>query len=174
MLPPGDGRAVLLAPNRTLGARAHSNFLLMTVSVRSETRIEASVPDIMEVLADVESLVNWSGAHKAVEIREADDEGWPIEVWLRVSQFGVSDDMVVRYEWYEGEVSWTLVSSGAQKVQNARYTLTDNGDGTTHVTFDLEVDLKIKLPGMVIKKAQKAIADVATKDLRTEVLRRQG
>lgn len=146
----------------------------MAVSVRSTTDIEAGIPEIMEVLADVESLVEWSGAHKAVEIREADDEGWPIEVWVRVSQFGVSDDMVIRYEWYDGEVSWSLVSSGAQKLQNARYTLTDNGDGTTHVAFDIEVDLKIKLPGMVIKKAQRAIADVATKDLRTEVLRREG
>lgn len=151
-----------------------SNFSGMAVSVRSETDIEASIPEIMEVMADVESLVEWSGAHKAVEIREADDEGWPIEVWERVAQFGVSDEMVVRYEWYDGEVSWTLVSSGAQKMQNARYTLTDNGDGSTHVVFDIEVDLKIKLPGMVIKKAQKSIADIATKDLREEVLRRQG
>lgn len=162
----------MLIPAR--GGPAPSNFSDMAVSVSSETDIEASIPEIMEVMADVESLVEWSGAHKAVEIREADDEGWPIEVWERVSQFGVSDEMVVRYEWYDGEVSWTLVSSGAQKMQNARYTLTDNGDGSTHVVFDIEVDLKIKLPGMVVKKAQKAIADVATTDLRKEVLRRQG
>lgn len=146
----------------------------MAVSVQSTTDIEAGIPEIMEVMADVESLVDWSDAHKGVEIREADEEGWPIVVWEKVAQFGVSDEMVIRYEWYDGEVSWTLVESGAQKMQNARYTLTDNGDGTTHVVFDIEVDLKIKLPGMVIKKAQKAIADVATKDLRKEVLRRYG
>ena len=42
------------------------------------------------------------------------------------------------------------------------------------MVFDLEVDLKIKLPGAVLKKAQKHIADVATKRLRQEVLRRYG
>ncbi|MFL0578770.1 SRPBCC family protein [Dietzia sp. 179-F 9C3 NHS] len=145
----------------------------MAVSVQSVTDIEASVSEIMEVLADVESLVDWSAAHKAVEVREADADGWPLVVWEKISQFGVSDEMVVQYEWYDGEVSWSLVESGTQKIQNARYTLTDNGDGTTHVVFDLEVDLKIKLPGMVVKKAQKAIADTATKGLRDEVLRRQ-
>lgn len=146
----------------------------MAVSVQSVTTIEAGVPEIMAVLADVESLVDWSDAHREVVVREADDEGWPIVVWERISQYGVTDEMVVRYEWYDGEVSWSLVESGSQKIQNARYTLTDNGDGSTRVVFDLEVDLKIKLPGMVVKKAQKHIADVATKGLRDEVLRRYG
>ena len=146
----------------------------MAVSVQSVIDIEAGVPEVMEVLADVKSLVDWSDAHRAVEIREADADGWPIVVWEKISQFGVSDEMVVRYEWFDGEVSWSLVESGTQKVQNARYTLTDNGDGSTHVVFDLEVDLKIKLPGLVVKKAQKSIADTATKGLRKEVLRRYG
>lgn len=146
----------------------------MAVSVQSVTDIKASVSEIMEVLADVESLVDWSSAHRKVEIREADEDGWPLVVWEKISEFGVSDEMVVQYEWYDGEVSWSLVSSGTQKIQNARYTLTDNGDGSTHVVFDLEVELKIKLPGMVVKKAQKSIADVATKGLKDEVLRRYG
>ncbi|MGN0100328.1 MAG: SRPBCC family protein [Dietzia sp.] len=146
----------------------------MAVSVQSVTTIEAGVPEIMAVLADVESLVDWSESHREVEVREADDEGWPIVVWERISQYGMTEEMVVRYEWYDGEVSWSLVSSTNQKVQNARYVLTDNGDGTTRVVFDLEVELKVKLPGMVVKKAQKHIADVATAGLREEVLRRYG
>ncbi|GLB63051.1 cyclase [Dietzia sp. NCCP-2495] len=144
----------------------------MAVSVQSVITIEAGIPEIMAVLADVETLVDWSDAHRAVEVREADEDGWPILVWERISQAGITDEMVVKYEWYDGEVSWSLVESGAMKAQNARYQLTDNGDGTTHVVFDLEVDLKIKIPGMLVKKAQKGIADTATKGLRKEVLRR--
>ncbi|AWH94031.1 SRPBCC family protein [Dietzia lutea] len=146
----------------------------MAVSVQSVTTIEAGVPEIMAVLADVESLVDWSEAHRAVEVREADDDGWPIVVWEQISQYGMTEEMVVRYEWYDGEVSWTLESGTNQMVQNARYVLTDNGDGTTRVVFDLEVELKAKLPGVVVKKAQKHIADVATAGLREEVLRRYG
>lgn len=146
----------------------------MAVSVQSVTTIEAGIPEILAVLADVESLVDWSEAHRAVEVREADDEGWPIVVWEKISQYGMTEEMVVRYEWYDGEVSWTLESGTNQKVQNARYVLTDNGDGSTRVVFDLEVELKAKLPGVVVKKAQKHIADVATAGLREEVLRRYG
>ncbi|WP_291082827.1 SRPBCC family protein [Dietzia sp. UBA5065] len=146
----------------------------MAVSVQSVTEIEAGIPEIMEVLADVNSLVDWSDAHREVVVKEADEEGWPIVVWEKIAQYGVTDEMVVKYEWYDGEVSWSLVRSGTQKIQNAHYLLTDNGDGTTKVVFDLEVDLKIKLPGAVLKKAQKHIADVATKGLRQEVLRRYG
>lgn len=144
----------------------------MAVSVQSVVTIEAGIPEIMEVMADVKSLVDWSDAHREVEIREADEDGWPILVWEKISQYGIADEMVVRYEWYDGEVSWSLVESNAQNVQNARYRLTENGDGTTHVIFDLEVDLKIKLPGLVVKKVQKSIADTATTGLRKEVLRR--
>jgi len=147
----------------------------MSVSVQSATDIAAPVMEVMEVIADVESLPGWSDAHKAVEIRETDEEGWPTLVWSKISQFGVADEMLVRYEWYEGEVSWALAEpSGSQKEQNARYTLTDNGDGTTHVVFDLEVELKIKLPGMIVKKGQKLVADTATRGLKQEVERRQG
>jgi len=146
----------------------------MAVSVQSVTTIPAGIPEIMAVLADVESLMDWSDAHRGVEVREVDDEGRPLVVWEKVSQFGLTDEMVVRYEWGDAEVSWSLISSGSQKVQNARYVLTDKGDGTTEVVFDLEVELKIKLPGLVVKRAQKMIADVATKGLREEVLRRHG
>ena len=147
----------------------------MPVSAESSIDISATVPEITEVLADVESLPEWSSAHKAVEIRESDAEGWPVVVWSKISQFGVSDEQLARHEWYDGEVSWSLVEpSSSQSLQNATYTLTDNGDGTTRVVFHIEVELRIKLPGMVVKKAQKLIADVATKGLKAEVERRFG
>ena len=147
----------------------------MSVSVQSAIDIDASVAEVLEVIGDVESLPDWSGAHKAVEIRGTDDNGWPLLVWSRIAQFGVSDEMLASYEWLDDGVRWTLAEpSGSQKEQNARYTVTDNGDGTCHVVFDLEVELRIKLPGMVVKKAQKSVADTATKGLKAEVERRRG
>ena len=54
-------------------------------------------------------------------------------MWEKISQVGMTDEMVVKYEWYDGEVSWSLIESGAMKAQNARYQLTDNGDGTVSI-----------------------------------------
>lgn len=145
----------------------------MTVSITKETDISATVAEVMDVLADVESLPQWSSAHKEAEILEADAEGWPLKVRAAIQQFGISDEMLLDYTWYDGEVSWQLAEpSNALKVQNASYVITDNGDGTSHVVFNLEVDLKIKLPSLVVKQAQKLIADVSTKGLKKEVERR--
>ena len=147
----------------------------MAVSVKKEIDIAASVPEVMEVLADVESLPNWSAAHTSAEILDKDEEGWPLKVRVALSQFGVKDAMTLDYEWYEGELSWSLAEeSDAQTTQNARYQLTDNGDGTTHVEFDLTVELTLKLPGLVVKQGQKLAAETATKGLKKETERRYG
>lgn len=145
----------------------------MAVSVKKEIDIAATVPEVMEVLADVESLPSWSKAHVSAEILDADEEGWPLQVREVISQFGVKDTMTLDYEWYEGELSWTLAEeSTAQKVQECRYQLTDNGDGTTHVEFDLTAELKISMPSLVVKQGQKLAADTATKGLKKEAERR--
>lgn len=145
----------------------------MAVSVKKEIEISATVPEVMEVLADVESLPKWSSAHVTAEIVDKDEDGWPTRVKEVISQFGVKDEMVLDYEWYDGELTWTLAEeSTAQKSQTCGYVLTDNGDGTTHVEFNLSVDLKLKLPGLVVKQGQKLAADTATKGLKKEVERR--
>ena len=147
----------------------------MAVSVQNDIDISASVAEIMEVIADIDSLPSWSAAHTAASILAADEDGWPTRVHEKISQFGVKDEMTLAYEWYDGEVSWQLEEpSSAQKRQECRYLLTDNGDGTTHVEFSLTVELKIPLPGLVVKKGQKVVAETATKGLKKEVERRYG
>lgn len=145
----------------------------MTVSVSNAVDIRATVAEVMEVIADVESLPQWSKAHVFAEILDKDADGWPLKARTGVKSFGFSDEMLLDYTWYDGEVSWQLAEeSKVQKLQNATYTLTDNGDGTTHVVFAIEVDLKTPLPSLVVKKAQKHAAEVATKGLKDETERR--
>ena len=47
------------------------------------------------------------------------------------------------------------------------YTLTETPKGT-HVQFDLEIDLKVKLPGLLVKQGQKTAVDTAKKGLTKE------
>jgi hypothetical protein len=56
-----------------------------------------------------------------------------------------------------------------QKVQNGAYDLVDNGDGTTTVTYTLEVDLTMPVLGMFKRKAEKAIMDAALGGLKKRV-----
>lgn len=82
---------------------------------------------------------------------------------------GVSDEQVLAYTVLDDGVSWTLVSAKLQRAQDARYTLTSDGD-STRVRFELTVDLLVPLPGFVIKKGTKGLMDTATEGLRKRVL----
>src|ERR1035441_9348552 len=141
----------------------------MAVTESREVLIEATPDEIMGVLFDLESLTEWSSAHQKVEILERDDQGHPSKSRQVVKIVGISDEQVVAYTTHEDGVSWTLVSAKQQRAQDARYTLTPEGD-STRVHFELTVDLSVPLPGFVIKRGAKGLMETATEGLRKRVL----
>ena len=68
-----------------------------------------------------------------------------------------------------GSVSWSLVRAGVLTALNGTYALTGKAKGPTKVTYDLEVDLKIPMIGMLKRKAEKVIVDTALKGLKQRV-----
>ena len=143
----------------------------MAVSATTEFDIDAPPSLVMEVLLDVESLPEWSGPHKSATIVSEDEEGRPARVQVAVSAVGVTDEQTLDYTWTDNTCSWDLVEGTQLSKQHGTYTLTPKGDGT-HVQFELAVELKIKLPGMLVKRAQKMAVDTAKKGLTEEVMRR--
>jgi hypothetical protein len=77
---------------------------------------------------------------------------------------------VIEYTWTDSGVSWTLVSSGQLKAQDAGYTLTPDGD-RTRVRFDMKIDLSIPMPGFLLKRTLKGGMETATDGLRKQVLK---
>jgi Polyketide cyclase / dehydrase and lipid transport len=140
----------------------------MAITESREVRIEASPDDILDVLFDVESLPEWSSAHQEVEILSRDDEGRPKRSRQVVKIVGVSDEQVLDYSVHDDGVSWTLVSSKAQRGQEGRYTLTPEGDGT-RVRFELTVDPVVPVPGFLVKRGAKSLMETATDGLRDRV-----
>ena len=144
----------------------------MTITEARNITIEATPDEIMGVLFDLESLPEWSSAHQKVEVLERDDRGRPKKSRQVVKIVGVSDEQVLDYTVHDDGVSWTLVSSKQQRAQQARYTLTPNGD-STDVQFELTVDLVVPLPGFLIKRGAKGLMETATDGLRKQVLKVQ-
>jgi uncharacterized membrane protein len=142
----------------------------MAVTDSREVVIEAAPDEIMDVLFDLESLPEWSSAHREVEVLERDDHGHPSKSRQVVKVVGVSDEQVLAYTAHDDGVSWTLVSAKQQRAQHARYTLTPDGD-STRVRFELTVDLTVPVPGFLIKKGAKGLMDTATEGLRKRVLK---
>ncbi|MCG5431173.1 SRPBCC family protein [Mycobacterium sp. MYCO198283] len=145
----------------------------MAITESRDVTIEATPDEIMAVLFDLESLTEWSPAHQKVEILERDDQGRPKRSRQVVKIVGVTDDQVLDYTVHDDGVSWTLVSSKQQRAQDARYTLTPDGD-KTKVHFELTVDPTVPLPGFLIKKGAKGLLDTATEGLRKRVLKVKG
>jgi ribosome-associated toxin RatA of RatAB toxin-antitoxin module len=140
----------------------------MATSDSREVVIEASPEEILDVIADVESTPTWSPQYQTAEILEAYDNGRPRRVKMKIKTAGISDEQVVDYTWADDSVSWTLVTAGQLKAQDASYTLTPDGD-KTRVKFDITIDLSIPLPGFVLKRVMKGAMETATDGLRKQV-----
>ncbi|ORA15797.1 SRPBCC family protein [Mycobacterium arosiense] len=141
----------------------------MAITDSRDVVIEATPDPIMNVLFDLESLTEWSPAHKKVEVLERDDQNHPTRSRQVVKLVGVSDEQELAYTVHDDGVGWTLVSAKQQRAQEGRYTLIPEGDAT-RVRFELTVDLVAPVPGFLVKRGAKSLMDTATEGLRKRVL----
>ncbi|OBA64922.1 cyclase [Mycobacterium sp. 1100029.7] len=141
----------------------------MAIKETREVVIEASPAEVLDVIADLESNPEWSPPHQSVEILERNADGRPTKVKMKVKAAGITDEQVIAYTWGDNMVSWSLISSGQQRAQDASYTLIPDGDATK-VKFQLSVDPVVPLPGFVLKRAIKGTVDNGTEGLRRRVL----
>ncbi|MDT5072055.1 MAG: hypothetical protein QOH82_1375 [Mycobacterium sp.] len=144
----------------------------MATSDSREVVIEATPAEILDVIADVEATPDWSPQYQKAVIRERYPDGRPKQVEMTVKAAGLTDKMVIEYTWTDSSVSWTLVSSGQLKAQDAGYTLTPLGDTDgekTRVKFDMSIDLSIPMPGFLLKRTLKGGMETATDGLRKQV-----
>jgi len=142
----------------------------MAVKDSREVVIEASPDEILDVIADIESTPTWSPQYQSAEVLEAYDDGRPRKVKMRIKAAGLTDEQIVEYSWADDTASWTLLKASQLRSQDARYTLTPDGE-KTRVRFDLSIDLAVPLPGFVVKRTIKGAMETATDGLRKQVLK---
>jgi len=142
----------------------------MAVSESREVVIEATPEEILDVIADVEETPAWSPQYQSSEVLETYDDGRPKQAKMTIKAAGLTDTQVIEYTWTDTSVSWTLVSAGQLKAQDAKYTLTPDGD-KTRVRFDMKVDPSVPIPGFLLKSTLKGGMETATDGLRKQVLK---
>ena len=76
--------------------------------------------------------------------------------------------LAYRYQPRDAGVSWTYVEGTLRDLAGA-YTLEPAADGATRVTYRLEVDLGVPLPGLVRRQAAKQVVRTALSDLKRRV-----
>ncbi len=79
----------------------------------------------------------------------------------------IKDTYVLVYEWdADAQVSWRLAEKTSVLSElSGRYLLADRA-GSTEVTYELAVGVRIPMIGMLKRRAEKMIIDTALKGLR--------
>jgi uncharacterized protein YndB with AHSA1/START domain len=141
----------------------------MAVSGSTEFDVDASPEQVMDAVAAVEELPKRSGSHQSAEVESRHEDGRPNRVRAEVSAAGFTDVEVTDYVWDEPRsVTWTLVESSMQSKQVGTYTLTPTDSGT-RIRLDLEIDVKIPMPGFVLKRVLKGALDTGSKGFKKYV-----
>ena len=142
----------------------------MAVSDSREVIIEAGPAEILDVIADVPATPTWSPQYLKGEVLSTYEDGRPRQARMVIKAAGLTDTLVTEYRWTDTSCSWSLVSGGQIRAQDATYTLTPEGD-KTRVRFELSVDPIVPLPGFILKRALKGGMETATDGLRKQVLK---
>ncbi|MFF2039209.1 SRPBCC family protein [Kitasatospora sp. NPDC058170] len=142
----------------------------MAEHTRSSITIDATPAEVMAVIADFAAYPAWTGEVKEIEVLETAENGRAAQVRLLLDAGAIRDEHVLAYTWDgDREVGWTLVRSQMLRSLDGSYTLAPLGKGGTEVTYQLAVDVKIPMLGMIKRKAEKVIIDRALAGLKKRV-----
>ena len=135
-------------------------------------QVHAPLDQVAAVICDFPRYPEWADAIKRVEVLSEYEDGYAAEVRFVIDAGVMADEYTLEYSYAEdlSRIEWHLVApSKTQKSQQGSYELVEAGDGTTTVTYTLEVELSIGMLGMFRRKAERMIMDMALKQLKQRV-----
>ncbi|MDG4772067.1 MULTISPECIES: SRPBCC family protein [Micromonosporaceae] len=134
--------------------------------------VAAPASRVTAVICDFVRYPEWTEALDRVEVRQEYEDGYAREVRFVLDAGVLADEYTLIYEYSEdlSRIEWRLAEpSRMQRRQDGAYDIEDNGDGTTTVTYTLEVELSVGMLGMFRRKAEKMIMDAALTQLKHRV-----
>jgi ribosome-associated toxin RatA of RatAB toxin-antitoxin module len=143
----------------------------MAEHTRSSITIDAAPAAVMGVIADFGRYPEWTGEVKEAQVLSRDADGRAEQVRLLLDAGAIKDDHTLAYTWISAdEVRWSLVKSQMLRTLDGSYALAPlDGGRRTEVTYQLTVDVKIPMLGMIKRKAEKVIIDRALAGLKKRV-----
>jgi ribosome-associated toxin RatA of RatAB toxin-antitoxin module len=121
------------------------------------------------VVSDIERYPEWAGDIKEVSVQSRDAEGRPAEVTFRAGAFGRSSSNTLSYSLAPRALSWKQTAGDLTSKFDGRYSFEKADNGGTEVTYTLEVELRVPLPGFIKRRAQSRIMHTALEELKARV-----
>jgi ribosome-associated toxin RatA of RatAB toxin-antitoxin module len=156
----------------TRAARQEGSLPPMAESSTQSIVIHATPQQVAAVICDFERYPEWADAVKRAEVVEEYEDGYASQVRFVLDAGVLTDEYTLMYDYAEdiSRIEWHLAEpSRMQRSQKGSYEIADNGDGTTTVTYTLEVELAVAMLGMFRRKAEKAIMESALRQLKRRV-----
>lgn len=145
----------------------------MADSVAEHTTIAASREQCLSVLLDFERYPEWARDLKQATVLERDAEGRGVEVRFRAAGMGYSTNYTLRYDHSEADrLSWKLLKGDLTRRLDGYYEFADSPggvEGSVAVTYVLEAELILPLPGFIKRRTQLKIMHTALKELKFRV-----
>jgi hypothetical protein len=136
----------------------------------SSVSVGADRQRVMAVIADFAAYPQWASAVRSAEVLSRDADGRPSRVRFSLDAGMIKDSYVLGYDW-DGDsgVRWDLAEPGSViSAMSGSYALVKQ-PASTEVTYELSVDIRMPLPGMLKRRAEKVIIDTALKGLKSRV-----
>ena len=141
----------------------------MADSVTERTTIGATRDACLDVLLDFERYPEWARDLKEVTVLERDAQGRGVEVRFRAAGMGYSTNYTLRYDHSRPDtLAWRLTRGDLTRKLDGQYHFEEAGDGV-EVTYQLEAELVVPLPGFIKRRTQLRIMHTALKELKARV-----
>jgi len=142
----------------------------MAEHAEGSTDVHATPAEVMAVVADFEAYPDWVANMEEVEVlaRDRRGRGTRVAFRLRTPLGDQAYTLAYRYPAKDAGVTWTYVEGTLEDLAGS-YTLEPTDDGTTRVTYRLEVALGKAIPSFLVRQAAKQIVRSALGDLKRRV-----
>ena len=123
------------------------------------------------VAADLERYPDWANDVKEVEVKERDAEGRPQLVTFRAAAFGRSTTYTLAYDYSDAPhtLSWKLTQGDITTKLDGSYVFEPGEGNATDVTYHLEAELRVPIPGFIKMRATSRIMATAMRELKARV-----
>jgi ribosome-associated toxin RatA of RatAB toxin-antitoxin module len=133
--------------------------------------VSATPERCFAVSSDLDAYPQWAADIKEVTVHDRDDQGRPQLVTFRAAAFGRSTSYTLAYDYSAAPnvLSWVQTRGDITSKLDGSYIFEPAAGGGTEVTYHLEVEMKVPLPGFIKMRAQSRIMSIALRDLKVRV-----
>lgn len=138
-------------------------------AVKERIIVRSPLDRVYDVISDFAAYPEWQDEINDVEILETDGQGRGKRVRFAIDAKVIRANFVLVYSYADVAMRWHLVEGDQLRRNDGVYELSDRGDGTTEVLYELEIEPSVALPGIIKRRIAKRIVDSALKGMKGRV-----